>query len=361
MHPMIERPVRLVAYLGVARDVRGPSRPARPGDRARGASRGALALCLPLALVYAFQCLTVWYPVRAVPASRAGGAAARPRCSPSRRRSAAIWTAVGHRLGRAPRQLGRLRRAPRRASAPRCRSSSSSASSSSRWRRCSTSCSSPSSARATPSGAGSSAGARPRGRAEGAQGAARPALPLQQPELGLGAHRLRPQRRPPHVLPARRLLPQEPGARRDARDPARRGALPRRDLPRHRGGALRGRGCGPRIDDRRGDPRASPCRRWCSSRWSRTRSTTASPTCVEGGEVRISAAPARRAARARGREPLRPRPPGLARRRRRPRQRPRPARGARSAAAPRSRSTAPPERYRVRLPAARARPARARA
>ena len=69
MHPMIERPVRLVAYLGVAA-IFGGLLALLMQTIAPGSLRGALALCLRLALVYAFQGLSVWYPVRQLPANR---------------------------------------------------------------------------------------------------------------------------------------------------------------------------------------------------------------------------------------------------------------------------------------------------
>ena len=51
MHPMIERPARLVAYLGVAA-VFGGLLALLVQAIAPGSFRDALALCLPLALVY---------------------------------------------------------------------------------------------------------------------------------------------------------------------------------------------------------------------------------------------------------------------------------------------------------------------
>ena len=95
MHPMIERPVRLVAYLGVAA-VFGGLLALLVQAIAPGSFRDALALCLPLALVYAFQCLSVWYPVRQLPASRAGAPRLVLLLTAASFVSAAIWTAVGH-------------------------------------------------------------------------------------------------------------------------------------------------------------------------------------------------------------------------------------------------------------------------
>ena len=95
MHPMIERPARLVAYLGVAA-VFGGLLALLVQAIAPGSFRDALALCLPLALVYAFQCLSVWYPVHQLPESRAGAPRLVLLLTFASFASAAIWTAVGH-------------------------------------------------------------------------------------------------------------------------------------------------------------------------------------------------------------------------------------------------------------------------
>ena len=95
MHPMIERPVRLVAYSGVAA-MFGVLLALLVQTIAPGSLRGALALCLPLALVYGFQCLSVWYPVRQLPSSRAGAPQLVLLLTLASFASAAIWTAAGH-------------------------------------------------------------------------------------------------------------------------------------------------------------------------------------------------------------------------------------------------------------------------
>jgi signal transduction histidine kinase len=92
---MIERPVRLVAYLGFAA-IFGTLMALLVQAVAPGSLRGALALCLPLALVYAFQCLSVWYPVRQLPASRAGAPQLVLLLTLASFASAAIWTAVAY-------------------------------------------------------------------------------------------------------------------------------------------------------------------------------------------------------------------------------------------------------------------------
>jgi hypothetical protein len=95
MHPMIERPIRLVAYLGVAA-MFGVLLALLVQATAPGSFRGALALCLPLALVYGFQCLSVWYPVRQLPSSRAGAPQLVLLLTVASFASAAIWTAAGY-------------------------------------------------------------------------------------------------------------------------------------------------------------------------------------------------------------------------------------------------------------------------
>lgn len=94
MHPMIERPIRLVAYLGVAATF-GILLAILVQSIAPGSFRAALLLCLPLALIYGFQCLSVWYPVRQLPASRAGAPQLVLLLTLASLVSAAIWTGVG--------------------------------------------------------------------------------------------------------------------------------------------------------------------------------------------------------------------------------------------------------------------------
>ncbi len=264
MHPMIERPVRLVAYLGVAA-MFGGLLALLVQAIAPGSLRGALALCLPLALVYGFQCLSVWYPVRQLPASRAGAPRLVLLLVVASFASAAIWTVGGPSLGAPARRIGRLRRSPGalryRAAAllrRRCfplRARDAGALPLRRRRAL---------ARRRAPGA-RARGARPRGRAQVAQGAARSALPLQQPELGLGAHRLGPAGGPAHVLPDGRLLPQEPRARAEAEHSrSRRRSTSPRPISRSKRCAS-ARGCAPASTSRRRRSR-SPCRRSCCSR-----------------------------------------------------------------------------------------------
>ena len=94
MHPMLERPVRLVAYLAVAA-MFGLLLALLVQAIAPGSFRGALALSLPMALVYACQCLSVWYPVRQLPSSRAGAPRLLVLLTFASFVSATIWTALG--------------------------------------------------------------------------------------------------------------------------------------------------------------------------------------------------------------------------------------------------------------------------
>ncbi len=94
VHPMLERPIRLAAYLAVAA-MFGLLLALLVQAIAPGSLRAAIALCLPLALVYAFQCLSVWYPVRQLPSDRAGAPQLVVLLTLASFVSATIWTAVG--------------------------------------------------------------------------------------------------------------------------------------------------------------------------------------------------------------------------------------------------------------------------
>ena len=95
MHPLLERPSRLVSYLGVAVGF-GFLLALLVEAVSPGGFLGALAFALPMAVVYAFQCLSVWYPVRQLPAERAGGARLVLLLTIASFVSATIWTAVGY-------------------------------------------------------------------------------------------------------------------------------------------------------------------------------------------------------------------------------------------------------------------------
>ena len=69
MHPLLSHPGRLAGYLALAAGFGGLIavliEALAPGD-----FLSALAFALPVTLVYAFQCLSVWYPVRRLSAAR---------------------------------------------------------------------------------------------------------------------------------------------------------------------------------------------------------------------------------------------------------------------------------------------------
>lgn len=95
MHPLLARPTRLAAYLALAAAF-GVLLALTLETVAPGHFPSALGFGVPMALVYAFQCLSVWYPVRRATASG-------PVIAPSAvfgltlaaLASAAIWCALG--------------------------------------------------------------------------------------------------------------------------------------------------------------------------------------------------------------------------------------------------------------------------
>lgn len=107
MHPLLSRPGRLAGYLALAAAVGVLvailMEAIAPGDFA-----SALAFALPLTLVYAFQCLSVWYPVR-----RLGQAGARAAASAvvgatlAAFVSALVWCGLAWLWARALVELGR--------------------------------------------------------------------------------------------------------------------------------------------------------------------------------------------------------------------------------------------------------------
>jgi LytS/YehU family sensor histidine kinase len=106
VHPIVARPARLAAYLAVALAF-GILLALLLESAAPGGGLGAsAAFALPMALFYAFQCLTVWYPVRTL-ANDATGA---PRLvlvlTVASFVAAAIWLAVGFAWARALEGLG---------------------------------------------------------------------------------------------------------------------------------------------------------------------------------------------------------------------------------------------------------------
>ena len=101
VHPIMARPARLAAYLGVALAFGALLalllERAAPG----GGLAASAAFALPMALFYAFQCLTIWYPVRTL----ASDATAAPRLvlvlTVASFVAAAVWLAVGLAWSRA--------------------------------------------------------------------------------------------------------------------------------------------------------------------------------------------------------------------------------------------------------------------
>jgi len=106
VHPIVARPSRLALYLSVALafgvllalivDAVSPN----PG------LRESLALAVPLALVYAFQCLTVWYPVRALSRDPARGGRLVVILTVASLLMAGVWTALGFAWARALESFG---------------------------------------------------------------------------------------------------------------------------------------------------------------------------------------------------------------------------------------------------------------
>ncbi len=94
MHPILERPSRLAAYLVVAAAI-GALLALLLEMIAPGGLTGAFAFALPMALVYAFQCLSVWYPVRQLPADRTMAPRLLVLLTVSSFAMAAVWTALG--------------------------------------------------------------------------------------------------------------------------------------------------------------------------------------------------------------------------------------------------------------------------
>ena len=71
MHPILERRQRLLAYL-LGWALAGALLASAPWAAGEARLADALVFVVPLALVYGFVCLAVWYPCRATPLARAG-------------------------------------------------------------------------------------------------------------------------------------------------------------------------------------------------------------------------------------------------------------------------------------------------
>ena len=106
VHPIVARPARLAIYLGVALAFGGLLAlivdEVAPG---KGLAASA-AIALPLALVYAFQCLTVWYPVRALAADPDRSGRLVLVLTVASFVMAAVWTGIGFVWASALEQLG---------------------------------------------------------------------------------------------------------------------------------------------------------------------------------------------------------------------------------------------------------------
>src|SRR5512139_693223 len=106
MHPLLGRPGRLAAYLALAAAFGGMlallMEAIAPGDFA-----SALAFALPMTLVYAFQCLSVWYRVRSLAgADRRAAANAAVGGTLAGLASALVWCGLGWLWARALVALG---------------------------------------------------------------------------------------------------------------------------------------------------------------------------------------------------------------------------------------------------------------
>ncbi len=96
VHPFIERPARLIiGYLGVAFAF-GILLALLLDTIAPGQRKAAFAFALPLAIVYAFQCLSAWYPVRQLVAEQGGGSRRVFTLTLSSLASATLWTMIGY-------------------------------------------------------------------------------------------------------------------------------------------------------------------------------------------------------------------------------------------------------------------------
>jgi Histidine kinase len=106
VHPVVARPARLGAYLAVALAFGALlslllEEVVPGGDLAANA-----AFALPMALVYAFQCLTVWYPVRSLASDSNGAPRLVLMLTVASFAAAAVWLVVGLAWSRALEALG---------------------------------------------------------------------------------------------------------------------------------------------------------------------------------------------------------------------------------------------------------------
>ncbi len=95
VHPLFERPARLVGYVGLSVAF-GLLLALLLDAVAPGAPRPALALAVPMAVLYGFQCLTAWYSVRRLPTARRGAARLLVSLLVLSLVAATLWVSIGY-------------------------------------------------------------------------------------------------------------------------------------------------------------------------------------------------------------------------------------------------------------------------
>lgn len=95
VHPLLERRGRLIAYLGLAAAF-GLLLALLLDTIAPGQRKAAFAFAVPMAVLYAFQCLSAWYSVRQLPAERPGGGRLVLLLSVAALVSATLWSTAGY-------------------------------------------------------------------------------------------------------------------------------------------------------------------------------------------------------------------------------------------------------------------------
>jgi two-component system sensor histidine kinase AlgZ len=95
VHPLLDRPARLAGYFATAAAF-GLLLALLLDAVAPGQRKAAFAFAIPMAIVYAFQCLSAWYPVKQLPAERPGGARLVLLLTVASLVSATIWTMIGY-------------------------------------------------------------------------------------------------------------------------------------------------------------------------------------------------------------------------------------------------------------------------
>jgi len=95
VHPLLERRGRLIGYLGLAAAF-GLLLALLLDTIAPGQRKATFAFAVPMAILYAFQCLSAWYSVRQLPAERSGGTRLVLLLTVASLVSATLWTTVGY-------------------------------------------------------------------------------------------------------------------------------------------------------------------------------------------------------------------------------------------------------------------------